>query len=267
MPTAKTQARDLPTPTASAVKLQTQHLQAPAPAQSALLRLDGVDADFDIEEVVSNVHPKFTPVLVDGAPVYNSTSILLACSGKYPHEDYYLYKNVTKPKCRSCKPDNKKFSEVRKAFEAYFKSPFVLDGDALVCNGMSIRVSLEIGKTPHVQILGYADGVTFITVRTPFLQNKIQASLDKLAQDICADPDSDPDSIADAAPDFPPTVFSQAAREVIASKRKRIFRKDAPRKTRAMYAARGNKFAASFADDVVPDEDARLLCIENCYCI
>jgi hypothetical protein len=215
-----------------------------------------VDPDFNIADHLKVLPKHMKPHIAKGNHIYNSSGVVLICENG--HKLFYNYPEIKADmKCKTCNCKRPEKSVLTVA-EALFKSTFVLHAPKiLICKEHNLNIILA-SEYKCVIPQNQNQNITNTDVKLPkkpivvylpppYRQAEITNALKKF--------------LRENRGQFTGRLQKIANKQV----RYRLI-KDPPPKTKNMMLVRGaSNMQIGFDPDVLPDSEAKLLCLENCY--
>ncbi len=209
-----------------------------------------IDSDFDIVEFLKVLPDNMKPYMPNNKHMYNESGIVLTCDNM--HEDFYNYSVINnRMKCKTCSCKRPEKSVIAVA-DVLFKSKFIFSAaNVMLCREHNVQIILGdeykciIPQTQPQTTTKSAPIRVFLP--PPYRQVEITKTLKKFLRE---------------NKDHFGVRLQKIASKLITYK---VMKDPAPKTKYMMMSLGANNMQIGLDPDVLPDTEAKLLCIENCY--
>jgi hypothetical protein len=210
-----------------------------------------IDDDFNIENVLGDLPASLKPYMPDGKHIYNDAGVVLICDKS--HDDFYMYGELNrKLKCHTCNCRRQEKAVLLVAEKLFKVTMIVPKPNMIISRQPTIRIFLQGGEgeeNRESSMKVVAPTAIKIILAPPYQQKIIYGALKALLT-------AHKDELA-----VIPKLHKIALRCSHAA-----VKKEPPPKTYDMMLLRGvSPMQLKFDNNVLPVNEAKALCLENCY--
>jgi hypothetical protein len=208
-----------------------------------------IDSDFDIVEFLKVLPHNMKPYIPNGKHLYNESGVVLTCDNM--HEDFYNYSVINnRMKCKTCSCKRPEKSVIAVA-DVLFKSKFIFSAAGIMlCREHNVQIMLDDEYKciiPQVQSQATKSAPIRVFLPPPYRQAEITKTLKKFLRE---------------NKDHFNARLQKIASKLITYK---VMKDPAPKTKYMLMSLGANNMQIGLDPDVLPDTEAKLLCIENCY--